>query len=75
MSYPTKLPGLLTVLMLCLVLKCMAGCAQRSVVAPSTAGIREQVQSAQNSNSQLGTNNTRMEHKAVIIDRWLETHP
>jgi hypothetical protein len=74
MRYPTKLPGLLTVLALCLVWKLFTGCATRTVTAPSTAGIRQDVQDAKDTNIKIGTVRDRIERKNVLIKRWLEYH-
>ena len=62
-------------MLLILLVATLSGCASRAVVAPSTVGIQDQVRAAASNNLELGTNNTRMEHKEVIIDRWLETQP
>ena len=53
------------------------GCAVEHSPAPvpSTVTVQSRVQAAVQGNVQAGTNADRMERKAVIIDRWLQTHP
>jgi predicted outer membrane protein len=68
----------------------LCGCASHPKPAnvPSTVGVKQQIQAAQanieaasaavkaagGDNSQLQSLAERMEHKQVIIDRWLETN-
>ena len=69
----------------------LAGCAQTHKPAnvPSSAVVRGNIQEAQRhihaasaavkaagaDNTELQSLSERMDHKAVIIDRWLETQP
>lgn len=76
-------------LLLLLTAAALSACAAKPTNAPSTAGVRGNIEAAKTNIEQAsaavkaaGGNNAelqslaeRMEHKAMLIDRWMETQP